>query len=477
MIYIADADPRPLYEQVYERIRNDIVSGTLKQNTALLPIRKMAEELQVSRNTVSHAYQQLVSEGYLRGVKGSGYFVDYDAERETAYQPATPQRCRPQAAKLRCDFRYESISSQLFPWSRWQKYVHDALLQEECRDAISYETNKGSAVLRESLCTYLKTSRGVNCRPEQVVICAGTQFGLQTIISLLPSRRYRLAFEEPGYSGMKKVFGLAGFAICPIAVREDGMDMDAVRREGCNLLYVTPSHQFPTGVVTSMEKRREMLCWAEENDAFIIENDYDNEFQYGVRKLPSLQAMDRSGRVIYISMLTKVLSPAIRCAYFVLPKTLLTLYEERYSFFHAALPTYHQTALAALIRDGMLERHARGMSVLSRKKYEIIRRCCEEEGRGITEVMGTPSGTHTLIRIPQCTDQKRLIAYLRENGIGLYGTKDYWSDPSCAPEDVFLLGFHVIAEQELYRAVRLLLEQLRRYFSAGTGAEIVPDEK
>ncbi len=434
MIYIRNTGSQPLYEQVYEGIKKDIMDGTLKKGTALMPIRKIAEELQVSRNTVSHAYQQLVSEGYLRAVRGSGYFVDDCPETDEIYAVCRPQPVLQPVPKLRCDFRYESISTQLFPWSKWQKYVHQALLKEECSEAISYAPNKGNDALRENLCIYLKTSRGVNCTPEQIVICAGTQFGLQIIASLLPARQYLLAFEEPGYGGMKKVFALSKFAIEPIQVLDDGMDMDAVRQKQCNLLYVTPSHQFPTGVVTSMEKRLEMLQWAEENDAFIIENDYDNEFGYRTQRVPSIQAMDQNGRVTYISMFTKVLSPSIWCAYFVLPKTLLPVYEKRYSFFNAALPTYHQVALADFIHDGLLDEHAREMSVISQRKYALIEKCFAEEGEGVATLMGTPSGTHTLIRIPQCTDQDRLIAYLRAQGIGLYGTKEYWTDQSKAPD-------------------------------------------
>lgn len=381
MIYIRNTGSQPLYEQVYEGIKKDIMDGTLKKGTALMPIRKMAEELQVSRNTVSHAYQQLVSEGYLRAVRGSGYFVDDCPETDEIYAVCRPQPVLQPVPKLRCDFRYESISTQLFPWSKWQKYVHQALLKEECSEAISYAPNKGNDALRENLCIYLKTSRGVNCTPEQIVICAGTQFGLQIIASLLPARQYLLAFEEPGYGGMKKVFALSKFAIEPIQVLDDGMDMDAVRQKQCNLLYVTPSHQFPTGVVTSMEKRLEMLQWAEENDAFIIENDYDNEFGYRTQRVPSIQAMDQNGRVIYISMFTKVLSPSIWCAYFVLPKTLLPVYEKRYSFFNAALPTYHQVALADFIHDGLLEE--RHMPKLCALRRDLEQALCSN---GFTEV-------------------------------------------------------------------------------------------
>ena len=456
MICIAETDARPLYEQVYAAVREEIACGALVQGAALPPIRKLADELRVSRNTVSHAYQQLVSEGYIRAERGSGYFVDCPAETGRA-QPPAPAAPPAAAPRPACDFRWEDGSAPGFPWAKWRRYVQDALLQEECRGA---DPAAADAALRESLCRYLQTGRGVRCTPGQIIVCGSMADALRAVLSCLPAQPCRLAFEQPGSSDARRVFERAGMQVCPAGVQADGIDMAAVRRAGCSLLYVTPSHQFPTGVVTPPEKRRDILRWAEQTGGFVIENDYDSEFSYGARRLPALQAMDEGGRVIYLGTLDKALGTAMRCAYAVLPAPLLPQEGDR----SPALPSYHEAALAAFLRDGLLERQARTAAACSRDKHEILRGCLRQEGQGLALPAGQPAGTHILLRIPRCTDQQALLAWLRANGVALYGAKDCWAAPAQAREDLFLLGFAAIPASGLRQAMHRLLGLLQVYF-------------
>lgn len=463
MICIAETDARPLYEQVYAAVREEIACGALVQGAALPPIRKLADELRVSRNTVSHAYQLLVSEGYVRAERGSGYFVDCLAETGRA-QPAVPAVSPAAEPELACDFRYQTGSAADVPWTKWRRYVQEALLQAECCGAGARGSGQGSFALRENLCRCLQAGRGVRCAPEQMVICAGPLSALRTVLGLLPARPQCVAWEEPGSGAVRRVFEQAGVRVCPVGVQEDGIDLTALRRTGCNLLYVTPAHQFPTGAVTTPEKRRALLRWAAENDALIIENDHDGAFSCGARRLPALQALDTAGRVIHIGALTDVLGPAMQCAYAVLPAQLSAQDAARCRDQDAALPDYHQLALAAFLRDGLFERQARTMAARSREKYAILCDCLQREGQGIAALMGQPSGAHALLRIPRCTDQGALLAWLRTNGVGLDGTRDCWADPARAREDVFLLGFGAIPARELRQDVQRLLDLLRLYF-------------
>lgn len=472
MIYVDTKMQGPLYEQLYDRIRFEIVKGNYKYNYKLTSIRKMAEDLKVSRNTVDHAYQQLVSEGYLRAVRGAGYFVDYHEEK---IEPKNKyvEKCGCEAhRKLKYDFSYENMEASQFPWTKWRKYVQDALFLEESSNVICYESNKGNYALRESLCRYLRNSRGIHCNPEQIIIGAGTQYLLQILTNILPRKAYRLAFEEPGYNGIKKVFANGGYEIEPISVQDNGIDMDEVKRRSCDLLYVTPSHQFPTGVTTSLEKRVEMLKWANENDTYIIENDYDNEFNYGERRLPSLQAICHNDRVIYISMLTKVLSPLIRCAYMVLPNNLVKIYEDQFRFFNTSLPNYHQVALANFIDNGMLDKHIREMAGLNKRKLDIIRQIFDLYGEGQISLCGCPSGSHVLIKVVRCKNQNDLISYMRKNSIGLYSTRQYWSDKDKAEENLFLLGFNSMNEATLKSGCLNFVRALHRYFVDFEGLSI-----
>lgn len=454
MIYLTAKDNRPLYEQLYAEIKNEIITGRFPKNTALSSLRVMEKELQVSRNTVDRAYQQLLAEGYIRSVPGAGYFVE-DIENDY-FSEFMPLKKRVEKTvkyssktKVRYDFEYASIDSNLFPWSKWKKYIQNAILTESSSSAISYESNKGNLLLRKSLCGFLNRHRGVNCKPEQIILCAGTQYAMEIVTDLLPVDRNRVAFEEPGYDAMRYLFEDKGYSVTSIPVLENGVDVELLSKTNCNLLYITPSHQFPTGIVTSISNRNKMLKWAYQNDAYIVENDYDSEFRYGIMPIPSLQSLDRYQKVIYVGTVSKVLSPSIRCAYVILPETLIDVYDTKYRYFNSALPSYHQLALAQFIDDGLLEKHIRRVSTINEKKYLVLINAMKEFLSNEVEIFQQPAGVHTLVRIIKCTNQKEMIEMMKSASIGIYGTKEYWRDPKKAREDIFLMGFNSMSEEDI----------------------------
>ena len=452
MIFLAKDNGQSLYEQLFEALRQSIVAGELKKNSALKPIRVLAEELHVSNNTVSRAYQQLLAEGYIRSVQGSGYYVeDIEALPGMKTQSKTLQKEKDPSSvtPLKYDFSYENIESAFFPWTKWRRYMQNAMLEESYSTEIAYECNKGNVDLRKSLCDYINTSRGVNCSYDQIIICAGTQYAMDIITSILPKKKYVVGVEEPGFIGMRKIFQNKGYAIKGLSMTYLGIDLDEMGDSGCNLLYLTPSHQFPTGITTSLTKRLQILDWAEKNEAYVIENDYDNEFSYGKKPLPSMQSLDKGQNVIYLSTLSKVLSPSLRCAYFVLPYELLEVYEEKYKYYYSSLPTYNQKALAYFIRDGHLERHVRKMSLLNRRKYEIFNKVMEEILPDQVRIFPAPAGSHILVQIRGCGNQEIFIKQMRQKGLGIYETKCYWIDKNKAPENMFLFGYNSLMEQEL----------------------------
>ena len=341
MIYLSNDNSKPLYLQIYEAIRQNILNGAMPKNTALQPIRILANELNVSKNTVEHAYQQLLEEGMIRAVKGSGYYVEdivkirltTKKKRSSSEKTSDPPVTLPEKQNtIRYDFRYSICDTHLFPWSKWKQYVTNAILDEATVQFSRYESNKGYHPLRVSLCEFLQRTRGVKCSPEQIIICAGTQYGLETILSLISSSHKCVAFEEPGFIGMRRIFQNHQFEIKPVTIQEEGIDIDYIQRNPVDIVYLTPSHQFPTGVTTSFQNRLRLLNWAEQKNGYIIENDYDSEFLYGKRILPSLQALDKNNRVIYLGTLSKAISPSIRCAYYILPPPLLELYEKKYKY-------------------------------------------------------------------------------------------------------------------------------------------------
>lgn len=465
MIYLKNDIGKTLYEQLYEIIRNDILQGKLRKDQALRPIRTLASELDISNNTVNRAYQMLLSEGYVRAVSGSGYYVeDIDSlldlgaplEKTGFGRAAEPVQDSP----LKYDFKYEYIDASLFPWSKWRQYMLDAISLESYKNSIGYESNKGSEALRKSLCEYINSNRGINCRPEQVVVCAGTQYGLDIIASIL--KPAKVAFEEPGYNAVRNLFVNKGCEIIPIPLTQEGVDSKVLKAfkgsADLDLLYITPSHQFPTGNMTSMADRLALVQWAQDNDMYIIENDYDNEFSYGNKRLPALQSLS-ADNVIYLSTLSKVLSPSLRCAYFVLPSRLVPVYDRLYGYYNSALPSSNQRALSNFINDGHLDKHARKMSAMNKRKYEIFIASMKKLLGDRVEIYN-PAGSHVLIKICGCDDQAGLIEDTRKRGIGIYGTKEYWFVQEQAPEDVFLFGYNSMSEQKIKEACHALTDRL-----------------
>lgn len=465
MIYLDKNDKRPLYEQLYSEIKKDIICGALAKNTALSSLRVMEQELKVSRNTVDRAYQQLLAEGYIRSVQGSGYFIE-DIENDyfckTDDEGRQKEKSVSEKAEIRYDFEYASIDSDLFPWSKWKKYIHDAILDESSNDELTYETNKGNEFLRKSLCDFLSRHRGVNCKPEQVVICPGTQHCMDILANLLPHESNRVAYEDPGYDAMRYLFEQKGYSITSIPVLENGVDVDFLKKTNCNVLYITPSHQFPTGVVTTISNRNRILKWACETDAYIVENDYDSEFKYGLLPIPSLQSLDQCQKVIYVGTLSKVLSPSVRCAYIVLPEALVKKYDRVYKYYNSALPSYHQMALAHFIEDGLLEKHIRRVSVVNEKKYNTLIKTFKEVLSDEIEIYDQPAGVHTLVRVKHCTDQEEFLKRLREASVAIYGIKMHYHRQDDAMEDTFLMGFNSMTEAELRNGCKKMAQVLKQ---------------
>jgi GntR family transcriptional regulator/MocR family aminotransferase len=426
----------------------------------------MEKELQVSRNTVDRAYQQLLAEGYIRSVPGAGYFVE-DIENDYFKEIKLVKNQKHNTTEkilkkkpVKYDFEYASIDSDLFPWSKWKNYIKNSIITESNRRALSYESSKGNLLLRESLCGFLNRHRGVNCKPEQIIICGGTQYAMEILTNLLPANENRIAYEEPGFVAMRHLFEEKGYNITSIPVLENGIDVELLSKTNCNLLYITPSHQFPTGAVMSISNRNKILKWAYLNNGYIIENDYDSEFRYGTMPIPSLQSLDKYQKVIYTGTVSKVLSPSTRCAYMVLPENLINIYNIKYQYFNSALPSYHQLALGEFIKDGLLEKHLRKVSTINQKKYILFMEAIKEFLLNKVEIIKHPAGVHTLVRIINCSNQEGMIKKMEDASIRIYGIKEHWHNQKNAKEDIFLMGFNSMSEKDIRNGCKKMAQVL-----------------
>lgn len=454
----------PLYEQLYREIRKSILANEFKEGERLKPIRVLAKELGVSHNTVNHAYMQLLSEGYIRATQGSGYYVEklnYLVQQTGPDGESVTRKGSQKQDRIKWDFHFDSFDGNLFPWGKWKRNVLNAMIEESYKERIFYQENKGSRELRKNICTYIHHSRGIVCEPSQIIITPGTQHALEIVMNILPKKHYKVAVEEPLHEGIWQVVVNRGWEMEPIPVRDSGIDANLLEKTDCDLLYVMPSHQFPTGVTLSLDKRLQILEWARRRNLYIIENDYDNEFIYDKSPLLSLHSMDRNNHVIYMNSMARILSPEIRCGYLILPKNLVPVYEERYKSYFSSEPSYDQSALSVFIEDGSLERQARKMSVMAARKFATLTKVFHQKLHGLAEISGEGTGSFVLIRIHGLGSKQQVLEELLLRGIRIYDAAPCWHAGKEDCEELYLFGFGAIPEEQMEQACLDFAEALQ----------------
>ncbi|MCI7304269.1 PLP-dependent aminotransferase family protein [Ihubacter massiliensis] len=447
MLYIDRDSASPLYEQIYAAFVREILTGALAAGDRLPATRKLAEELSVGRNTVDKAYQQLAAEGYIESRIGSGFLVCKIPLQLDAGAPAH-SRSREEGPlykmPARYDFAYGSVDNSVFPHGQWRKSVNNALTTMELNPAIQYPCRQGEPALRLEIARYLQRSRGVVCDPDQMVITCGQQHSMEMIANIFENTGKRFAMEEPGYDGIRAIFANHRFQLQPVPVESDGISMTAVEKLDTDLLYVTPSHQFPTGAVLPVGKRRQLLSWAQETNTYLIEDDYDSELRYYTNPIPALQSLDIHDRTIYTGTFSKSLAPSMRTAYIVFPKSLIPAYKAYYQRYNAQVSPLHQLALADFISGGHYERHINRLRTVYRKKQAALLFALEEIFGDSVSVCGGGAGIHLLLDIKSPFSQDQLIERAESIGIRFYSTQILYIDPQNCPRSQLLLGFPTI---------------------------------
>ncbi len=384
----------PIYQQLYAEIRTAVLSGRLPPGTRLPATRALAVTLGLARSTVVNAFEQLLAEGYLDSRVGAGTFVALNLPEELLHVGVEAARTKPTisptgglsqrgvrlatarvsvtaAPRTAQPFRHGLPDISDFPFTLWirllsRRYAAPTLLD--------YGDPAGYLPLRNALARYLAAARGLNCRPEQVIIVGGSQQGLDLAARLLLDPGDAVWIEEPGYLGARAALRAADGELIPVPVDAEGLDVAAgqTRAPQARMAYVTPSHQFPLGVTLSLARRLALLAWAEAAGAWIMEDDYDSEFRYAGRPLAALQSLDRAGRVIYLGTLSKVLFPGLRLGYLVVPPNLVTAFTAARAVTDRQAPAVTQAALADFIEGGHFARHIRRMRTLYAARREAL---------------------------------------------------------------------------------------------------------
>jgi GntR family transcriptional regulator/MocR family aminotransferase len=454
MIYVNKNIPNPLNEQIYLNIAEGILNQNFKAGDRLPATRKLAAELSVSRNTVISAYQQLQAEGYISSIAGSGFTVNdiplEDYRLNSDLSTVSDDRKVDSKPVYKADFIYGALDNSSFPYSQWRKSLSNALDIMEHGDANSYPNRQGELFLRQSIADYLYKSRGVCCDTSQIVITAGHQYSMEIIANIFHPTNKNFAIENPGYDGIRIVFENQGYNILPVELEKDGVRLAAIKNINADLLYLTPSHQFPTGSVLPINKRKHILQWAYENNTYIIEDDYDSELRYYTNPIPAMYSLDNSAHTIYAGTFSKSLSPALRIAYLVLPKALLPKYKKYYHRYNSYVSLILQLGLADFISSGNYERHLNRIRTLYRKKQKTFLAAINKVFGPHAEVIGDKAGIHILLNVNTSLSHDELLQRAHNNGIKVYSPKSYYFSPLTCPENQLLLGFATISEEDCY---------------------------
>lgn len=449
----------PLYMQIYTYIKKEVKEGRLKVNSKLPSSRALAEELRVSRSTINQAYELLEAEGYLYTKSGSGCYV---SSIESLYRLDDIGRKAPthketiKKAEALYDFSPYGIDLEHFPFDIWRK-INQTTLNYANKDLFMSGHPQGEEKLREVIADYLFTARGVRGEAKRIIIGAGSEY-LLFLIHLLIGNTTVIAMENPTYKKAYASFIKQGHTVVPIPVKDDGMDVDCLNQSLASIAYVMPSHQYPTGVIMSKEKRQELLAWADKHkEHYIIEDDYDSEFRYVGRPIPSLSSIAKHDKVIYIGTFSKAIAPGIRMSYMVLPEALYALYEKKYKTYASSVSRIDQEVVCSFIKDGFYERHLNKMRNVYRQKHDVL----INELKPLAErfvLRGENAGLHIILEAKDDnTSEQELIRMARDARIQVYGLKEFEIVNANHPPSI-LLGFANLTNKQIKEGTRLLIK-------------------
>lgn len=444
-----------LYEQIYEYIQYEIKEGKLLQGERLPSTRSLAENLQVARSTVELAYEQLLSEGYIESQPYRGYYVSKveelfqleEKEKRSIDKTVLPETTFT-TAHYQYDFSPIQIDMSQFPFSVWRK-IHKNVLSDGNEKLYAQGNARGDYGLRETIARYLHASRGVNCTPEQIIVGAGNDYLLMLLEKIL-GPQIPIAMENPTYKRAYRIFQSFQYPITTVDMDENGMKVEELRKTNARLAYVMPSHQYPTGVVMPIGRRGELLKWAnEQEERYLIEDDYDSEFRYRGKPIPSLQASDKNNRVIYIGTFSKSIAPAIRVSYMVLPMKLVEEYERKCAFYSTTVSRIEQKILDEFIRDGYFERHLNKMRKCYRDKHDYMLELLEPFEKSFA-ITGENAGLHLLLTSKEEVTEAELLKSAMQQGVKVYGLSESYVDGGKAERrGTVLLGYGGLSKQEM----------------------------
>jgi len=451
-----------LYEFLYKQIKEDIINGILSPDEKLPSKRALAKHLSVSTITVENAYSQLCAEGYLYSVAKSGFYV---SDINTHYpvsvkKPVHTIQAPPKTPEYFADFVNNSTSTDTFPFTTWTRLLRETMA-EHADNLMARSPSAGIMQLRVAISDYLYQFRGMSVEPEQIIVGAGTEYLYSLLIQLLGHNTI-FAIEDPGYSKIPKIYRANHVDYVPVPLDHQGIQTDALYASGANILHISPAHHFPTGIVTPISRRYEILSWAASGERYIIEDDYDSEFRLQGKPIPSLYSIDTSDKVTYINTFSKSLTSTIRISYMVLPKKLLTRYNEELSFYSCTVSNFEQYTLAKFIQKGYLEKHINRMRNYYRNLRDTMLSCIKNEpGYSDITILEEDSGLHFLIKVDTTASDNELIATAALQGLHISCLNQYYTLPPTTDSHTIIINYSGIRASGIPEAIHRLFKAIK----------------
>ena len=445
----------PLYEQLYRALKADILSGALPGGSRLPSGRALAEHLGLSRVTVETAYAQLLAEGYLTSRPRAGYFVEQLTPQELPPRVSEPEAQPPEPEPA------QSRSAQLFPFSVWARLMRGVLLDRR-QELLRPAPDAGLPALRQAVAAELYRQRGVHVSPEQVYIGAGAEYFYNLLIQFFGHGRV-YALENPGHRKIARVYQANQVAVRPIGMDADGVIPELLEQSGAEVLHISPSHHYPTGTVMPITRRQALMRWlTAQPGRYLIEDDYDSEFRFSGLPIPTIQSMDRSGRVIYMNTFSRTISPSLRISYMILPRTLLPQWQAAMGFYSCTVPSFEQMTLTRFLAEGYFEKHLSRM----KKHYRAVRAqlfSVLHTPQAVRQcaVHDTDAGLHLVLELKNAPEPEALRALLRQSGLPDALLSDFFLDaPSPQAQKSIVLGYADAEPAQLEAALTALFTRL-----------------
>lgn len=458
MFLLNNKNNTPLYTQLYKQIKEEILSGNLKPFSKLPSSRRLSNDLQISRNTVEMAYQQLYSEGYITSKQRSGYFIE-NLDINILPQKSIDSKIEAidvikECENIKYDFQYGNLDPTKLPISEWQKISNKCFRQYKS-ELGKYNLIPGELGLRKEILKYLRDYRDVRCNVDQIIVESGIHSSFNIICQLIKKDVSEIAIEEPGFFAARNTFENYGLEVCPIELDSCGLNVKKLNISKARAVYVTPSYQFPTGTIMPISRRLELVEWANKSESLIIEDDYSCHLRYNIKPIPSIQSLSAE-RVIHLGSFSKFLFPSIRVSYMVLPEKLVNRFYSLFENFPSSVPFIVQKTLQHFMEEGYWDSYIRKTIRNQKRKHDALVHTLDKEFGDKITILAKNAGLHIVVQVKWDMTEDELIKRAYKAGVKVYPTSVLWNCEKSHKHGAVMMGFGAIQIEHIPKAVKLL---------------------